>query len=71
MHSLWHRISIKAVVKNAITGKNNPMHLSFYNYRVEFQVQGAPAYPQSDVGWCVCLNDCGIIAYYYTKDDYY
>jgi hypothetical protein len=33
---------VKAMVKNVIADKNNPMHSTFYNYRVEFQVRGAP-----------------------------
>lgn len=33
---------VRAMVKNVMIGKNNPMHSTFYNYRVEFQVRGAP-----------------------------
>ena len=33
---------IRAMVKNIINGKYNPIHTTFYNYRVEFQVRGAP-----------------------------
>ena len=33
---------VRAMVKNVIMGKNNAMHSTFYNYRVEFQLRGAP-----------------------------
>ena len=32
---------VHAFVKNIIMGSNSPMHVKFYNYRVEFQVRGA------------------------------
>ena len=35
-------VHLGAMVKNIILGKNNPMQSTFYNYRVEFQLRGAP-----------------------------
>ena len=33
---------VRAMIKNVIIDKNNPMYSTFYNYRVEFQLRGAP-----------------------------
>ena len=32
---------VKAFVKHVVMGKNSPMHVKYYNFRVEFQMRGA------------------------------
>ena len=34
-----HRV--KAFIRHIVRGRNNPMHVTYYTYRVEFQVRGA------------------------------